>query len=116
LKAEAELLHPVHLDLVESSSTFVIHAAMPGCKANDIEVNVEPNRVTSLAKCQTTDGLKGGKAIYSERTADQMLRILDLPTPVDPVEVTTTLKEGSSRDRHVQGNCYQKTVPRAKEA
>jgi len=41
LKAEAELLHPVRFDLVESSSSFVIHAELPGCKANEVS-RMEP--------------------------------------------------------------------------
>src|SRR5580700_8640402 len=41
-RAESELLHPVPLNLSESSGKFIVRAEVPGFGRNDIEINVEP--------------------------------------------------------------------------
>src|ERR1700722_9343931 len=60
LEAESELLHPVHVDLEETSGEFVVRAEVPGFTASDLEVNVEPRRVTIAGKRESKKELKKG--------------------------------------------------------
>lgn len=94
LKAEAELLHPVHLDVVDSGDGLIVHAEVPGFKAGEIEVNVEPHRLTITGKRQTKDETKAGETLYTERSADQILRVIDLPVEVTTDGVAAALKDG----------------------
>src|ERR1700674_1088070 len=47
LEAERELLHPVHVRVEETGAEILVQAEVPGFTANDIEVNVQPNRLTT---------------------------------------------------------------------
>ena len=49
-QAEAELLHPVHLDIEESEEGFAVHAEVPGFTAKELDIHVEPRRLTIAGK------------------------------------------------------------------
>ncbi len=93
-KAESDLLHSVHVEVTESNEGLAVRAEVPGFRAKELEVSVEPRRLTITGKRETEEERKKGKTIYSERCADQLLRVIDLPTEVDTAKVTATLKDG----------------------
>jgi HSP20 family protein len=93
-RAESELLHPVHLDVAESGNALTVRAEVPGFSAKEIEVSVEPRRLTISGKRETKEERKTEKTIYSERCADQILRVLDLPAEIDTGKVEATLRDG----------------------
>jgi HSP20 family molecular chaperone IbpA len=94
LKAEREFLHPVHIQLAESGDSFDVKAEVPGFDEKDLEINVEPRRVTISGKRETSKEEKKGKSVYSESGCDQVLRVVDLPAEVETDKVTATLKNG----------------------
>src|SRR5436190_9791149 len=53
LKAEAELLHPVHLDIAESDETVTVRAEVPGFSAKELEIRLAPRRLAITGKRQT---------------------------------------------------------------
>jgi len=93
-RAESEFLHPVHLNLAESGDAFTVHAEVPGFTAKELEVGVEPHRLTISGKRETSEEHTSKKTIYSERCSNQMYRAIDLPAEVDTSKVTATLKNG----------------------
>lgn len=93
-KAESELLHPVHIDVAESDGDLRIRAEVPGFTANELEVSVEPRRVTISGKRETKEERKDQKTIYTERCSDQVLRVVDLPEAVDADKASAKLKDG----------------------
>ena len=93
-QAEAEFLHPLHLEISESPEAFTIRAEVPGFKMTELQVNVEPRRVTITGLRETKEESKTEKLIYSETCSDQILRVLDLPAEVKPDRVKSTLKDG----------------------
>ncbi len=93
-KAESELLHPIHVEVRESDQALTVRAEVPGFDAKEIEVSVEPRRLTITGKRETKEERKTEKTIYSERCANQILRVIDLPAEVDTAKVTATLKDG----------------------
>lgn len=93
-RAENEMLHPVHLEMRESKDKLNIKAEVPGFETKDIEINVEPSRLTIAGKREWSKEDKDQKLLYSERRSNQFFRCLDLPVEVDPDKVTATLKDG----------------------
>ena len=94
LKAEREFLHPVHIQLAESGESLEVKAEVPGFDEKDLEINIEPRRLTISGKRETSKEEKKGKSVYSEMGCDQILRVVDLPAEVETDKVTATLKNG----------------------
>lgn len=92
--AESELLHPVHLELTDSDNHLNVRAEVPGFSSRELEINVEPRRLTVSGKHETREENRKGKTLYSELCAGEMLRVVDLPAEVDTANVTATLKDG----------------------
>jgi HSP20 family protein len=67
---------------------------VPGFTAKELEVSVEPRRLTISGKRETKEERKERKLIYQERCWDQILRVIDLPVAVDADKVAATLKDG----------------------
>lgn len=93
-RAESELLRPVNVDVQESDGALVVCAEVPGFSAKELEVSVEPRRLTVSGKKEGSEDRKERKTIYRERQSDQLLRVLDLPVEVDPSKAMATLKDG----------------------
>jgi HSP20 family protein len=94
-KAEMELLHPVHIEVTQSGEELEVKAEVPGFNEKEIEVSVEPQRLTITGLRETSkEEQKKGKAVYEEFCSDQILRVVDLPFAVDADRVTATLKNG----------------------
>jgi HSP20 family protein len=94
LCAESELLHPVHLEMAESENSLTVRAEVPGFSTKELEINVEPRKLTIAGKHEAREESKKGKTIYSERCANEILRIVDLPVEVDSSKVSAVLKDG----------------------
>jgi HSP20 family protein len=93
-KAEAELLHPVHVRMAESDDALTVEAEVPGFEANDLQINLEPRRLTISGKKETKEEQKKGKAVYQEQCSNEILRVIDLPAQVDASKAVATLKNG----------------------
>jgi HSP20 family protein len=93
-RAESEFLHPVHLNLAESGDAFTVRAEVPGFSAKELEVGVEPHRLTISGKRETSEEHTNKKTIYREQCSNQIYRAIDLPSEVDTSKVTATLKNG----------------------
>jgi HSP20 family protein len=94
LEAEKEFLHPVHLHMEEIAGDIVVRAEVPGFTAKDLEVNVEPTRVTITGKRESKMETKEGQTLYAEECSDEILRTLELPCKVNAGKVSATLKDG----------------------
>jgi HSP20 family protein len=93
-KAEGELLHPVHVQISESGDAVEVEAETPGFSAKDLEVSVEPQRLTISGKKESTEECKKGKTVYKEQCSNEILRVIDLPAEVETAMSTATLKDG----------------------
>lgn len=94
LRAESELLHPMHLELTESVGNLTVRAEVPGFSAKELEINVEPRRLIVTGKRETNEETKKGETVYSELCANEILRVVELPAEVDTSKVNATLKDG----------------------
>jgi HSP20 family molecular chaperone IbpA len=94
-KAEAELLHPIHISVTESESALNIQAEVPGFNANELEVSLEPQRLTISSQRKTSkEDKKKGKSTYKEQCSSEFLRVVELPVEVDVAKTAATLKNG----------------------
>ncbi len=93
LRAEAELLHPVRLDIAESDGDITVRAEVPGFVAKDLEIKVEPHRLSIAGRREIREE-KHCRKLHSEWCTDQILRVVDLPMDVDTAKVNANLKDG----------------------
>jgi len=93
-RAESELLHPVHLEIEESDEDLIVRAEVPGFNAKEIEIQLEPRKLTIAGQQEAQEESKKGKTIYSERCAREILRVVHLPAEVDSAKVSAILKDG----------------------
>ena len=94
LLAESELLQPVRLEITDSDDNLTVRAEVPGFNAKELEINLESRTLTITGKHETQEENKKGKTIYSERSAQEILRVVELPAEVDGSKVSATLKDG----------------------
>ena len=94
IQAESEILHPVHLEIAETDDALSVRAEVPGFTTKELDINVEPRRLTIAGKHEAREEKKKGKTIYSEHCAQEILRSVDLPADVDGSKATATLKDG----------------------
>ncbi len=93
-QAERELLHHVPLNVTESDESFEVKAEVPGFNEKEIELGVEPRRLTITGKRESKKEEKKGKTLCAESCSDQILRIMDFPAEIETDKVTATLKNG----------------------
>jgi HSP20 family protein len=82
-QAERELLLPLQVEVSETTNAYTVKAQVPGFTDKDIEVGLEPQRLTISGTRQAAKEEKKGKAVYSERSSAAMFRVLPLPAEVD---------------------------------
>lgn len=93
-KAEAELLHPVHVGIAEADGSLEVQVEVPGFSDKEVQVSVEPRRLVIAGERESTREEKHKKAIYSETCASQVMRVIDLPVEIDATKATASLKNG----------------------
>jgi HSP20 family protein len=93
-QAEAELLHPVHVHIDETSTAFSIRAEVPGFNARELEVSIEPQRLVISGKRESKEEEKKGQTIRCECCSDEILRVIELPAEVNTTGVSATLNDG----------------------
>ena len=94
LRAESEILQPVPIEITDDDEALTVRAEVPGFKPRDIEVKVEPSRLLIRGESEKSTQRSVGKTIYSERRKNQIFRVLNLPTTVNPDKVNASLQEG----------------------
>jgi HSP20 family protein len=94
LTAMSEILLNVRLDITETETGLTIRADVPGFSEQDLEVRTAPRSVCITGKRQEAAEQKEGEAVYFERRSNQIFRVLDLPSQIDPERVNATLSDG----------------------
>ena len=93
--AEAEMLKPVPIEITESNDTYTIRAEVPGFDAKDLTIRAEGNSVYIYGKSEHKKEEKKGKEVkYSEVSATELSRRIDLPSSIDPDKVSALLAKG----------------------
>jgi HSP20 family protein len=94
LKAEAEFLTPVPLELSETDAELTIKAGVPGFTERELEVIAEPTQLFITGKTEKRSEEKKKKTLYSEISSTEIFRSVRLPVDIDPEKVNAVLKNG----------------------
>jgi HSP20 family protein len=108
-KAESELLHPVHVMVTEEVGAVHVSAEVPGFEARNIEIKLEPNRVSISGKRETKEERNTGRTVYHEHCANEILRVIDLPAVVDASKAEASLQNGVLEIRMPKGKAAKTT-------
>jgi HSP20 family protein len=95
LRAESELLKQVPIEISESDDSYTIRAEVPGFDAKQLNVQVEPNSVYIHGKKEQKKEEKKGKEVtYSEVSASELCRCIDLPSSINSEKASAQLTNG----------------------
>ena len=97
LRAESEILQLVPIEIQDNDEALTVRAEVPGFTPKDLEVNVEPSRLLIRGETENSKQRSAGRTIYSECQKNQLFRVLNLPTKVNPDKVTATVQDGLLR-------------------
>jgi HSP20 family molecular chaperone IbpA len=97
LQAESEILESVDLKISETQDAMTAEVKLPGYRAKDIEIHVEPKRLFICGRRERGTNGRKKKETQSERYSNSLLCALDLPTAIDPEKVKATLSDGHLR-------------------
>jgi HSP20 family protein len=95
LHAQSEILVNGPVDIRETDTGFTIRADVPGFGEQDLQVRVAPRALCITGKRQEASDRNEGKAVSSERYANQIFCVFDLPYEIDPDRVDATLNNGA---------------------
>jgi HSP20 family protein len=93
-RAENEFLRPTPVEVREANGSVQVRAEVPGFEPKDLEVSIEPTRLTIAGKRETTTKEDKENVLYSECRANQLYRSVPLPVEVNAEKATATLKQG----------------------
>jgi HSP20 family protein len=82
------------LDLVENPDTFVVRAALPGIKPEDIEITAQGNTLTLRGQSQVEEERAGQTWLLRERQSGFFQRSLTLPTPITADQAEAQYEHG----------------------
>jgi len=94
LRAELELLCASRFAIRETSDEFHVHAEVPGFTASELGVLVEPRKLLILGKRKAREEEEKEQVIFGKHCWNQLLRVLDLPSEVEPADARAVLKNG----------------------
>jgi HSP20 family protein len=93
MPAETELT--MKIDVSEDDKSFSVKADIPGVKKEDIQVDLDEDRVSVRAEVkQEKEEKKGEKVVYSERSYGMVSRSFSLPSGVDAKGAKAEYKDG----------------------
>jgi HSP20 family molecular chaperone IbpA len=94
LRAEAETLRLAPVKITETKDMVNVSIAVPGFKADEIEVSVKEELLIVSGETKAEDKKEDENIFYSEWRSDRFMRKLALPAKVDPSDVEAKLTDG----------------------
>ncbi|MBV8047249.1 MAG: Hsp20/alpha crystallin family protein [Paludibacterium sp.] len=95
LSFESELGASIKLDVKEDEKAYTVLAEMPGVKKEDIQVQVDGNRVSLTAEVKReSETREGEKVLRAERYFGQISRTFQLAQDVDESGADAEFKDG----------------------
>jgi HSP20 family protein len=93
-RAESELLHPLKVKVWETDREVVVTAEVPGFRADEMKVGIEPQRVIISGRLESRPPRAG---VYPSRAPVALYHTLELPAEVDPPRAVARLVDGLFR-------------------
>jgi HSP20 family protein len=115
-RAQSEILVNVPVEISETETELTIRADVPGVSEENLEIQVAPHSICITGQRRDGWERKERNPIYSERHTNNIFRVLDLPSQVDPERVDVTLGSGVLEIRVLKAAVEEKITGRAKAA
>ena len=97
IRAESELRCLALAGILESPEQLEVNFRLPGVRADEIEIGIEPCRLFIRARKEREESQKSEEKSHTEQRFNSIFRALDLPDQVDPEKVTATFENGDLR-------------------
>jgi HSP20 family protein len=94
------------LDLSESENEFVVTAALPGVKPEDVQITAQGDTLTIRGESKAQEEKKGEQWHVRERRFGSFQRTVTLPTPID----------SNSAQAHFEHGILTLTLPKSESA
>jgi len=82
------------VNVSEGEKDITVHAELPGCNVEDIDVSLEGKLLTIKGKKQYAKEEKEETLLRVERAGGSFARTLEMPTEVDQQDIRATYKKG----------------------
>ncbi|MEM1577489.1 MAG: Hsp20/alpha crystallin family protein [Candidatus Pacearchaeota archaeon] len=82
------------IDIRESNSDLIIEAELPGVNKENIDINLDENKLTIKAETKKAVEEKKEGYLHRERSYKSFYRSFTLPMPVIPEKAKATYKDG----------------------
>jgi HSP20 family protein len=92
-KPETEAFRPIYLKFYETEEALMARAEVPGFTEKELNITVEPWRLTITAKRELKEEKKEPVSVYKEKL-NQFYRTVKLPVEIKPEGVKAVLKNG----------------------
>ncbi len=93
-KAESQVLRPVPVEITQAGENVLVSAAVPGFKAEEIEVSVKGDTLIISGTTEASHEKADANTIVREWNSNRFYRQLMLPSPVMEDKVTAKLTNG----------------------
>lgn len=93
-RAETELLRPVSIAISETPVQYSIRANVLGLCADELQIGIEPTRITILGRKQTPAVTETKEATPADSYPEQVLRLIPLVSEVDPRGTVVEFQSG----------------------
>lgn len=93
-RAESEILRPVSVAFSDMEGHTSVCVNVLGFNPDELTVSVEPRRIMLMGQKQINLTESERAADYIRSFPDQIMRVVDIPVEIDPVNAIIELQEG----------------------
>jgi HSP20 family protein len=85
---------PFAVDLKEQGDKFELHAALPGARPDDVQIEVTANTISITGEFKREHEQKDGEYMRREIRYGRFHRAFQLPVEIDPSKVDASFRDG----------------------
>ncbi len=96
LRAEAEILTPAAIEVVDNGDDYSADVEVPGFREQDLDILCDANRVLIRGNTEKSSRQKdqNGRVLYSDRQSNHIFRVIELPQEIKPEETQAVVRDG----------------------
>jgi HSP20 family protein len=94
------------IDLAETDQGFLLRAALPGVRPEDVQITIHGDTLTIRAESKAQEERKEDNWLIREQRSGQYQRMISLPAPVNPDQAQASFQDG----------ILELTLPKAEQA
>ncbi|MDT8070195.1 MAG: Hsp20 family protein [Terriglobia bacterium] len=96
LRAEAEILTPAAVEIVDNGEEYNAEVEVPGFREQDLDILCDTNRILIRGNTEKSSRQKdqNGRVLYSDRQSNMIFRVIELPQEVKPEDCEAVVRDG----------------------